>query len=104
MAELIGCRECDSPSCKGCNIKILADMLKQGKLNALMNKNRCINGSVDAVPVVSGHWNYKCPVDGKSYRYCSECLEIIYDCNPPVSRNYCPNCGAKMDGGNNAKE
>lgn len=58
--------------------------------------------TIDAEPVVHGHWNYKCPADGQSYRYCSECLEIIYDCNPPVPRNYCPNCGAKMDGGNNS--
>ena len=55
--------------------------------------------TIDVMPVTHGHWNYKCPVNGQSYRYCSKCLEIIYDCNPPVSKNYCPNCGARMDEG-----
>lgn len=95
MAELIGCRECDSPSCKGCNIKILADMLKLGKLNALMNKNRCIDGSVDAAPVVHGEWVYD--------HWCEfKCLNCGHwsDSKPYKGReNYCPYCGAKMDGG-----
>lgn len=37
--------------------------------------------TIDAVPVVHGPWNYKCQIDGQSYRYCSECLEIIYGWN-----------------------
>lgn len=56
--------------------------------------------TVDAVPVVHGRWmNW-----GKSgtptyenYGTCSVCHEDaeIYT----EHRNYCPNCGAKMDGG-----
>lgn len=52
--------------------------------------------TVEAEPVRHGHWNYKFTINGQSYRYCSECLEIIYD--DTVSKNYCPYCGARMEG------
>ena len=50
----------------------------------------CISGA-DVVPVRHGAWlkhnNY--------YKECSLCGFLEYN-----SSNYCPNCGAKMDGGN----
>lgn len=51
--------------------------------------------TIEAEPVKHGHWNFKFTINGQSYRYCSECLEIIYD--DTVSKNYCPHCGAKME-------
>ena len=48
--------------------------------------------SVDAAPVVHGRW-----IHDNNNRYgCSECMarEIMSYRNP---KNYCPNCGAKMD-------
>lgn len=53
---------------------------------------------VDAVEVVHGWWIEKEYVDepygGYYLFHCSEC------CVPNAQqRNYCPNCGAKMDGG-----
>ena len=51
MAEYIVCRNCDSPDCKGCNLKNLETMLNSGKFDCLMNENHCINPSADAVPV-----------------------------------------------------
>lgn len=50
--------------------------------------------TIDAVPVVHGRW-----IDlGRNYytvvSQCSECC-AKYDFRSP----YCPNCGAKMDGG-----
>lgn len=51
---------------------------------------------VDVAPVRQAHWNYRCPIDGNSYRYCSKCLSAVYDNVLYVSKNYCPNCGAKM--------
>lgn len=49
--------------------------------------------SADVASVVHGHWKINC--DGY-YPYCSECL---YE--PEELSNYCPNCGAKMDGDKN---
>ena len=44
-----------------------------------------------------GKWIYKAKIDGIGWWYCSNCLshKEWVGCNS----NYCPNCGAKMDGG-----
>ena len=49
--------------------------------------------NVDAVEVVHGRWVY---TDGEYeiYMICSEC-----GWDSDYRTNYCPNCGAKMDGG-----
>lgn len=57
---------------------------------------------VDAVEVVHGRW---IPLDecANAGVYCSVCHKKVYkECyaNVEVKSNYCPNCGAKMDGGN----
>ena len=50
--------------------------------------------SADVAPVRHGRWVY--PI-GMAYNYvCSECEKSI----GVIKHNYCPNCGAKMDGGN----
>ena len=46
--------------------------------------------TVDAVPVVHGHR----VDDGGFYARCSQCDGVL-----PLCANYCPHCGAKMDGG-----
>lgn len=51
MAEYIKCRNCESPDCKGCNLKRLEPMLENGKFDCMMNENRCINTSADVEPV-----------------------------------------------------
>ena len=55
--------------------------------------------TVDAVEVVHGSWEevYTC---GGEWLYAYSCDQ----CNTEHSRksNYCPNCGAKMDGGRRA--
>lgn len=51
------------------------------KLNALP--------AADVVPVAHGRW-----VEGPSNPYCSECFVECRD-----ETTFCPNCGAKMDGG-----
>lgn len=48
--------------------------------------------TVDATPVVHGHRID----DGGFYTRCSQCDGVL-----PLYANYCPNCGAKMDGGAN---
>lgn len=48
--------------------------------------------SADVAPVVNGRWVF----GGDGCVICSECNEEESNDN---HRNYCPNCGAKMDGG-----
>ena len=48
--------------------------------------------TVDAVPVRHGHWTDDTGIEG-AWNYCSVCGEQAIDLY-----DYCPNCGAKMDG------
>lgn len=48
--------------------------------------------AADVAPVVHGHR----VDDGGFYAKCSQCDGVL-----PLCANYCPNCGAKMDGGDN---
>ena len=92
MAEYIGCRECDSPYCKGCNLKNLETMLRNGKFDCIMNENRCINTAADVTPVRHGRW-----VDnGIPDSILSGCSVCGFTCGSS-SFFYCPICGAKMD-------
>ena len=50
--------------------------------------------TADVAPVVHGRWVF----GGDGCVICSECNEEESNNN---HRNYCPNCGAKMDGGDN---
>ena len=61
--------------------------------------------TIDAVPVVHGEWirtddnicyAHICSVCRKHVRVCIGLR--CHDCD--TEANYCPNCGAKMDGGN----
>lgn len=95
MAEYIGCRKCDSPYCKGCNLKNLETMLRNGKFDCIMNENRCINTTAEVAPVVHGRWeagNPICSVCGED-KFKDLDADIWADWQP----KYCPNCGAKMD-------
>ena len=52
--------------------------------------------AADVAPVVHGRWN---SMDGyKTRKVCSECGWDVPEYGKFYS--YCPNCGAKMDGGN----
>lgn len=99
MAEYIKCRNCESPDCKGCNLKNLETMLNNGKFDCLMNENRCVNPSTDVAPVRHGRW-----VKSKEHIYLGDCVCREWTnyfcpiCDVPNDYpvNYCPNCGAKM--------
>ena len=49
---------------------------------------------VDAAPVVHGEWIELHEENGHEVGTCSYCRHVR------IVDNYCPNCGAKMDGGN----
>ena len=89
MNEYIGCRNCESPDCKGCNLKNLETMLNNGKFDCLMNENRCINPSADVVPVRKGRWES----DGLSSLKCSDCGYLD---DMKMYHRYCPDCGCFM--------
>ena len=48
--------------------------------------------TIDAVEVVHAYWEEHL---GEGYTGCSKCDFIPYN----ISDNFCPNCGANMDGG-----
>ena len=51
--------------------------------------------TVDAVEVVHGRWDAVFEYEDFQHAYCSACGK-----RSEYMTNYCPNCGAKMDGGN----
>ena len=52
----------------------------------------------DVRPVRHGHWvNVRISVTGESDAECDQCGAIVHD-NFSNVINYCPNCGARMDG------
>ena len=100
MADYIKCRNCESPDCKGCNIKNLETMLNNGKFDCLMNGNRCVNPSADVAPVRHGLWiePTRLYYGAKQYE-CSLCHSDTFWKKHSITEKYpcCPNCGAKMD-------
>lgn len=76
----------------------MAKYFTGGNLRFVNGEWRDDNGNaIEISRVRHGHWvqkpqMYRHPY-AKNY-YCSECREETNTCG-----NYCPNCGAKMDGG-----
>ena len=67
---------------------LIADPILKMAVNAVLNKTP----RVDAVEVVHGRWEKF----GYDFR-CSACG--VYQCGHYIGMtNYCPNCGAKMEG------
>ena len=70
-----------------------------GQLVVFQEALMCIKNapSVDAVEVVHGKWVWKPYNERVSRLICSVCKREDGACE---EYTYCPNCGAKMDGGN----
>jgi len=94
MAELIECRECSSPYCRGCNLYILSRALHDGKFNCLMNANKLVVVPKEIAPVRHGRWEESYMND---FLVCSECVHYWIYKGDQYDYHYCPNCGAKMD-------
>lgn len=60
----------------------------------MATKRVCDRSRADVVPVVHGRWMPFHSEAAGDIQYCSVC-EIGFDANT----DYCPHCGAKMDGG-----
>ena len=81
----IHCAECDSYNgvrCRACWVDDTLDYIDS-------------EPSADVAPVVRGRWIID-SVGGKIA--CSDCGCIYLGYNGRLKPNYCPNCGAKMDG------
>lgn len=100
MAEFIDCRNCESPNCRGCNVYILDQALKSGRLDGLKGENNTIRiPAADVRPVVRGRWIKK-----GCYAVCSNCGErkaiawttTVEELVNVYRLKFCNNCGADM--------
>jgi hypothetical protein len=79
--------------------KMRDDWLENGENEYVYDTNAVLESideqpTVDAAPVVHGHWKYEPYEFGyKKDIKCSECY-----CYVATETDYCPYCGAKMDG------
>ena len=55
--------------------------------------------AADVAPVRHGWWVHEHISEGYAWVICSECEAVIHKILINKRLNYCPNCGAKMDGG-----
>ena len=55
--------------------------------------------SADVAPVRHGRWMNANSRPKTYWRRCTACGGLAYFCGIGCSYKYCPNCGAKMDGG-----
>ena len=61
---------------------------------------RLKENAADVAPVVHGQW-----LDNEDYMFCSICgIQWNYCDNDTKTFNYCPNCGARMDGDAHASD
>lgn len=63
---------------------------------------RCFKNKADYAEVKHGKWKIKTDDYDCEYMMCSVCKEEFYPIDEDTvdtTPNYCPNCGAKMDGG-----
>ena len=72
-------------------------LIKTGKSNEFLASMSLADvPQVDAVEVVHGRWKNK--QTNSIFTWHLECSVCGADYNTSVGYNYCPNCGAKMDG------
>ena len=77
-------------------LKTLRELYIQGKLQFIGNEYDLIDKcpTIDAEPVRHGRWiNPRLNKYGHPCHQCSECLFVASQ----KDRNFCPDCGAKMD-------
>ena len=77
-------------------LKALRELYIQGKLQFIGNEYDLIDKcpTIDAEPVRHGRWiNPRLNKYGHPCHQCNQCLFVASQ----KDRNYCPDCGAKMD-------
>ena len=84
----IHCAECDSyhgVRCRACWVDDTLDYIDS-------------EPAADVTPVRHGRWVHEHISEGYAWVICSECEAVIHKILINKRLNYCPNCGAKMDG------
>lgn len=85
---------CRSHVCKDCEYMHSGEHRKMLMCMSCQYAKRLI--AADVAPVKHGHW---IQID-KNKCECSNCgIIVLIAVYPHGDKNYCPNCGAKMDGG-----
>lgn len=83
----VSCQECpfcDDPIKGGCKVARFIDAIP----------------AADVAPVRHGRWIWELADNGWANHICSECgYTKNTDIHVRLGYDYCPNCGAKMDGG-----
>lgn len=92
-------------TCKDCDRQIVCRYYTQWANVEQIKTDRCqyFKSKSDYQEVKHGYWHLvdNCANAGI---YCSVCNKKVYKtdyANQKVKSKYCPNCGAKMDGGKN---
>lgn len=99
MAEYID-REAAIKTMENADCALIADYAESCKADYLREIIESVPAA-DVAPVVHGWWKR----DANGDWYCANCNEVVAICESGRERTYrkpyCPNCGAKMDGGAN---
>lgn len=79
----------------------ITDAYEWSFVSVPIQANAICNHPVEAEPVRHGEWAEKKSGNGifDYYFICSECHKNTPDKAYPIAPDFCPNCGAKMDGG-----
>ena len=88
------------------NLELIAKYQPDCKQSTILGVCATIRATkaVDAEPVRHGYWIQSKSVPAyHSCSYCHAAHKMHESCNTYVLLNYCPNCGAKMDGDSSAK-
>lgn len=83
----VGCNSYNGVRCRACGTGDAIDMIEDAP-------------AADVAPVVHGRWIPHDRVFGDDFLACSKCQFVSEDRSTRRYYHYCPNCGAKMDGGN----
>lgn len=79
----VGCNSYHGVGCRACGTGEAIDIIDDFP-------------AADVAPVVHGEWEIVVGSNGKEYMVCT-CCRVSQDLTGVFT--YCPNCGAKMDGG-----
>ena len=81
----VGCNSYHGVRCRACGTGDAIDMIEDAP-------------AADVAPVRHGRWVHEHISEGYAWVMCSECEAVVHKILINKRLNYCPNCGAKMDG------